>query len=233
MIRGKPVQRSAINERVLIYYRNINVARMWQSHRFWQEYEKPYWAYILPDLRKSSILSIKLIEIFKQSIKKNFPGLEFYEVSEGTKRPQVRSYIPKAKKQILKAGLKPKPVPEDAHALSFQEGLGRYITKDWRLPDDFLTLRFMDLSGGMKRQFINSVALLASSLEDVLFVGDCPDLYLDAFKSDIFLAWIEKMLEEGHTFILVLTNPYMKEQIQTLQFPKREILVTEGRVESS
>ncbi|MHA2231962.1 MAG: ATP-binding cassette domain-containing protein [Candidatus Hodarchaeales archaeon] len=230
LVRGRLTKLTDESERVLIYYPRINTARMWQSLKFWHEYSKPFWAYFLPDLRSSSIVSMKLKTIFKKTIKDYIPGLGFFEL-QGSTRPRIRPYVTKKLNRFKKAGLKPKSIPENAQPLPFHEGALKYLATDWRLPADFLTLRFMDLSGGMKRQFINSIAFLASAIEDVLFVGDCPDLYLDAFKSDIFLAWIEKMLQERHTFILVLTSPYMKEQIKLLQFPTQELFMVEGRIE--
>lgn len=230
LIRGIPLKQSEESERVLIYYPRINTARMWQSLQFWHEYKKPAWAFVFPDIRGTSIVSMRLEKIIKKTIKDYFPGLSFFEM-HGNDRPRIRPFIMKGQKKFLKMGLKTKPIPKDAQPLSFHEGVVNYLAADWRLPHDFLKLPFMNLSGGMKRQFINSVAFLASALEDVLFIGDCPDLYLDAFKSDIFLAWIEKMSLENHTFILVLTSPYMKEQIKLLQAPTREYFIAEGRIE--
>jgi ABC-type multidrug transport system ATPase subunit len=230
-IRGTLLKRSEESERVLIYYPRNNIARMWQSLQFWHEYRKPLWAYFFPDLRSHSIVSMKLDKIIRKTISDYFPGLTFFEILNSD-RPRIRPFVMKGHKRYQKIGLKPKSIPEDARMLSFHESVTKYLASDWRLPNDFLKMRFKDLSGGMRRQFINSVAFLASALEDVLFIGDCPDLYLDAFKSDIFLAWIEKMLLEEHTFILVLTNPYMKEQIKLLQAPVREFFMAEGRIET-
>ncbi|MHA2494566.1 MAG: ATP-binding cassette domain-containing protein [Candidatus Hodarchaeales archaeon] len=231
-IRGMPLKPSEESERVLIYYPHINTARMWQSLQFWHEYKKPLWAFVFPDIRGSSIVSMSLEKIIKKTIKDYFPGLSFFKMQEND-RPRIRPFIMKGQKKLLKRGLKAKPIPKDAQPLSFHEGVVNYLAADWRLPNDFLKLPFMNLSGGMRRQFINSVAFLASALEDVLFIGDCPDLYLDAFKSDIFLAWIEKMALENHTFILVLTSPYMKEQIKLLQAPMQEYFMAEGRIASA
>ncbi len=230
-VRGSPVLHTQHSEKIVAFYPFLNTARIWQSLRFYHGYDdRPFWAYFLPDFRKREIISQKLITIIQKTVRLYFPGLQFYELTK-TSRPKFRPYLPKTKKWLKEAGLKPKPVPEDAKILPFKEGAVHYLRQDWRLPDDFLLHRFLDLSGGMKRQFINSVAFLASAIEDSIFIGDCPDLYLDAFKSDIFIAWIEKMLKERHALIFVLTAPYMKEQIRLLDVPIREYFIAEGRLE--